>query len=83
MALSPFQFLKKITPSEFANYKNNFESFDGGLMTGIGYSLKNVILSVDGQMGLFQLLQSNGTTYKSQQLNLNLSIPFEKFKLKK
>ena len=75
-----FSIVKELKPADFANYKNYFNSFDGGILTGIGYSFENITLSVDMQIGLFKILQSNGTQYKTQQLNLSTVIPFEKFK---
>ncbi len=71
-----------ITPSSF---KDNFKPFDYGLLLGMGYHLKKIILALDYQLGIKHIFYDSGyhTDSAIDQFNLSCAIPFSILKKKK
>lgn len=67
--------------SPITNQASDFNAFDGGVLLGLGYTYQNLTFIIDGQLGLFKILESKYNNLKSEQINLSLILPLKKSKI--
>ena len=65
---------------EITDESDDFGSVDFGGLLGIGYTYKDYKIILDGQFGLKSIVNLPYSQLTTIQFNLNMVIPFEKFK---
>ena len=68
------------TYSEITTQNKDFNPFDYGLIVGIGYPFKDFTVVLDGQLGLYKIVNLRDYQFKSRQINVSITFPLRKLK---
>ena len=63
---------------EINNQNKDFSPLDYGLIVGIGYLYKDLTFLLDGQLGLYKILNLGNNQFESRQINLSVISPLKK-----